>query len=77
MSRSGKRKFLIESMRGSCPLKLEHIEFREYSYRGLTLEEKLVKLLSYILKISDFSQYAGKTILNNIYMDLTVEKVGI
>lgn len=75
MSRSGKEKIEMESMRdinrvmereiakGSSPLKLDHIEFGDYSYQEITSKEKLLEVLSYLLRISDFSQYAGKTYL--------------
>lgn len=59
-----------EIAKGSCPLKLDHIEFRDYSYQEITSKEKLLEVLSYLLRIGDFKQYAGKTILNNVYMDL-------
>ena len=59
-----------EIAKGSCPLKLDHIEFGDYSYQEITSKEKLLEVLSYLLRIGDFKQYAGKTILNNIYMDL-------
>ena len=59
-----------EIAKGSCPLKLDHIEFGDYSYQEITSKEKLLEVLSYLLRIGDFKQYAGKTILNNVYMDL-------
>ena len=63
-----------EIAKGSFPLKLEHIEFRDYSYQEITSKEKLLEVLSYLLRIGDFKQYAGKTILNNVYMDLRGKK---
>ena len=33
-----------------------------------------MEVLSYLLRIDDFKQYAGKTILNNVYMDLRGKK---
>ena len=63
-----------EIAKGSCPLKLDHIEFRDYSYQEITSREKLLEVLSYLLRIGDFKQYAGKTILNNVYMDLRGKK---
>lgn len=63
-----------EVAKGSSPLKLDHIEFGDYSYREITSKEKLLEVLSYLLRIGDFSQYAGKTIINNIYMDLIGKK---
>ena len=58
-----------EIAKGSCPLKLDHIEFGDYSYQEITSKEKLLEVLSYLLRIGDYKQYAGKTILNNVYMD--------
>ena len=52
-----------EIAKGSCPLKLDHIEFGNYSYQEITSKEKLLEMLSYLLRIGDFKQYAGKTIL--------------
>lgn len=63
-----------EIAKGSCPLKLDHIEFGNYSYQEITSKEKLLEMLSYLLRIGDFKQYAGKTILNNVYMDLRGKK---
>ena len=63
-----------EIAKGSSPLKLEHIEFGDYSYQEITSEKKLEDVLFYLLRIRDFRQYAGKTILNNVYMDLRGRK---
>lgn len=63
-----------EIKKGSSPLKLDHIEFGDYSYQEITSEKKLEDVLSYLLRIRDFRQYAGKTILNNVYMDLRGRK---
>ncbi len=63
-----------EIVKGSSPLKLNHIGFEDYSYQEITSKEKLLEVLSYLLWIGDFSQYAGKTILNNVYMDLRGKK---
>ena len=63
-----------EIAKGSGPLKLDHIEFGDYSYQEITSKEKLLEVLSYLLRIGDFKQYAGKTILNNVYMDLRGKK---
>ena len=63
-----------EIAKGSCPLKLDHIEFGDYSYQEITSKEKSLEVLSYLLRIGDFKQYAGKTILNNVYMDLRGKK---
>ena len=68
-----------EITKGSSPLKLDHIEFGVYSYQEITSKEKLLEVLSYLLRIGDFSQYAGKTILNNVYIvyGFAWEKAGI
>ena len=58
-----------EIKKGSSPLKLDHIEFGDYSYQEIMSQEKLFEVLTYLLRIGDFKQYAGKTILNNVYMD--------
>lgn len=63
-----------EIAKGSSPLKLDHVEFGDYSYQEITSEEKLEDVLSYLLRIRDFRQCAGKTILNNVYMDLRGRK---
>lgn len=63
-----------EIAKGSCQLKLDHIEVGDYSYQEITSKEKLLEVLSYLLRIGDFKQYAGKTILNNVYMDLRGKK---
>ena len=63
-----------EIAKGSCPLKLDHIEFGDYSYQEIASEKKLEDVLSYLLRIRDFKQYAGKTILNNVCMDLRGRK---
>lgn len=63
-----------EIAKGSSPLKLDHIEFGEYSYQEITSKEKLLEVLSYLLRIGDYSQYAGKGVINNVYMDLQGKK---
>ena len=63
-----------EIAKGSCPLKLEHIEFGDYSYQEIASSGKMNEVLSYLLRIGAFSQYAGKTIINNVYMDMKGKK---
>ena len=72
--RDVKRAMEREIAKGSSPLKLDHIEFGDYSYQEIMLQEKLFEVLTYLLRIGDFKQYAGKTILNNVYMDLRWKK---
>ena len=64
-----------EIAKGSCPLKLEHIEFGDYSYQEIASSDKMNEVLSYLLRIGAFSQYAGKTIINNVYMDMKGKKL--
>ena len=54
--------------KGSCPLKLDHIEFGDYLYQEITSKEKLLEVLSYLLRIGDFKQYAGKTSPQSIFL---------
>ena len=63
-----------EIKKGSSPLKLDHIEFGDYLYQEIMSQEKLFEVLTYLLRIGDFKQYAGKTILDNVYMDLRWKK---
>ena len=35
-----------EIAKGSCPLKLDHIEFGDYLYQEITSKEKLLEVLS-------------------------------
>lgn len=57
-----------EIAKGSCPLKLDHIEFGDYLYQEITSKEKLLEVLSYLLRIGDFKQYAGKTSPQSIFL---------
>lgn len=43
-----------EIAKGSCPLKLEHIEFGDYSYQEITSVEKLLEVLAYLLRTGNF-----------------------
>lgn len=76
------RKITMESMRdinrvmerevakGSCPLAFERMEFGSKPFQFIISEEKLNEVLTYLLRIRTFGQYAGKSIINNVYMDL-------
>lgn len=59
-----------EIAKGSCPLTLERIVFGETPYQQIRTMEKLDEVLSYLLRLGEYKQYATKTITNNIYMDL-------
>ena len=67
--RDVKRVMEREIKRGSCPLCFERVVFGSQPYQYPTSEEKLDEVLAYLLRIRDYKQYAGKTMLNNIYMD--------
>ena len=63
-----------EVKKGSTPLKFENLGFGDYSYNEITSKEKLLQVLSYLLRIGDYEQFAGKTIGNNVYMDMRGKK---
>ena len=48
----------------------DRLEFGEKPFQTITSEEKLDEVLAYLLRVKSFRQYAGKTIINNVYMDL-------
>ena len=68
--RDVKRVMEREIAKGSCPLALERLEFGEKPFRFIRSEEKLDEVLSYLLRLGEFKQYADKTVINNVYMDL-------
>ena len=59
-----------EVRKGSCPLMFDRLEFGSDPFRFIKSEEKLDEVLAYLLRIKSFRQYAQKTIINNVYMDL-------
>lgn len=63
-----------EIEKGSTPLVFEQLRFGDYSYNEITSKEKLLQVLSYLLRIGEYQQYATKTIGNNVYMDLKGKK---
>lgn len=63
-----------EIKKGSTPLAFEQLGFGDYSYNEITSKEKLLQVLSYLLRIGDYQQYETKTIGNNVYMDLKGKK---
>ena len=81
------KKFVMESMRdvdrvmereikkGSTPLQFEQLGFGDYSYNEISSKEKLLQVLSYLLRIGEYQQFAGKTVGNNVYMDMKGKKV--
>lgn len=58
-----------EIKKGSTPLKLEQVEIGKDSYHEIKSKEKLLEVLSYLLRIGEYEFYAEKTVENNVYMD--------
>ncbi len=48
----------------------DRLEFGSKPFQNITSEEKLDEVLAWLLRIKVFRQYAEKTIINNVYMDL-------
>ena len=68
--RDVKRAMEREIKKGSCPLRFDRLEFGSGFFQTITSEEKLDEVLAYLLRVKTFRQYAEKTIINNVYMDL-------
>ena len=68
------RVMVREIKKGSTPIKFEQLGFGDYSYNKITSKEKLLQVLSYLLRIGAYHQFAGKTIGNNVYMDMRGKK---
>ncbi len=68
--RDVKRAMEREIKKGSCPIQFDRLEFGGAPFQIITSEEKLDEVLAYLLRIKSFRQYAEKTIINNVYMDL-------
>ncbi len=58
-----------EIAKGSCPLAFEKLSFGETPFQYISSKEKLDEVLSYLLRVGEFKRYAGKTVMNNVYMD--------
>ena len=63
-----------EVAKGSCPLKFVKIEFSDSPYQEIESREKLLEVLSYLLRTGDYGRFAGKGIGNNVYMDMKGRK---
>ena len=59
-----------EAKKGNSPLMFDRLEFGGKPFQFITSEEKLDEVLAYLLRLKSFRQYAEKTIINNVYMDL-------
>ena len=63
-----------EIAKGSCPLRFVRIEFGSSPYQEIVSREKLLEVLSYLLRIGDYGRFAGKGTGNNVYMDIKGRK---
>lgn len=48
----------------------DRLEFGGSPFQFIVSEEKLDEVLAWLLRVKSFRQYAEKTIINNVYMDL-------
>ena len=55
-----------EAKKGSCPLMFDRLEFGGKPFQFITSEDKLDKVLAWLLRLKAFRQYAEKTIINNV-----------
>ena len=74
------KEFVMESMRDvdrvmEREIKKGSTPFGDYSYNEISSKEKLLQVLSYLLRIGEYQQFAGKTVGNNVYMDMKGKKV--
>ena len=63
-----------EIAKGSCPLRFIRIEFGDSPYQEIASREKLLEVLSYLLRTGDYGRFAGKGTGNNVYMDIKGRK---
>lgn len=68
--RDVKRVMEREIEKGSSTVLFDRIEFPDMPYQPIMTEKKLDEVLTYLLRIREFSKYAEKTVINNVYMDL-------
>ena len=64
-----------EIAKGSCPLRFVKIDFSDSPYQEIASREKLLEVLSYLLRTGDYGRFAGKGTGNNVYMDMKGKKV--
>ena len=63
-----------EIAKGSCPLRFVRIEFNNSPYQQIASKEKLLEVLSYLLRTGDYGRFAVKGTGNNVYMDIKGRK---
>lgn len=59
-----------EIAKGSCPLKLEKVVVQTEKYQKIATEGKLTEVMSYLLRVGKFKEYAMRTVNDNVYMDI-------
>ena len=47
-----------EIKKGSTPLQFEQLGFGDYSYNEITSQEKLLQVISYLLRIGEYEPFA-------------------
>jgi len=63
-----------EIAKGSCPLRFVKIDFGDTPYQEIASEEKMLEVLSYLLRTGSYGRFAGKGTGNNVYMDIRWRK---
>ena len=63
-----------EIAKGSCPLKFVKIEFSDSPYQEIASKEKLLEVLSYLLRTGDYGKFAVNGTGSNVYMNIKGRK---
>ena len=63
-----------EIAKGSCPLKFVGIEFGDSPYQEIASKEKLLEVLSYLLRTGDYGKFAVNGTGSNVYMNIRGRK---
>ena len=63
-----------EIAKGSCPLRFVKIEFGDSSYQEIASREKLLEVLSYLLRTGDYGKFAVNGTGSNVYMNIRGRK---
>ena len=63
-----------EIAKGSCPLRFVKIEFGDSPYQEIASKEKLLEVLSYLLRTGDYGKFAVNGTGSNVYMNIRGRK---
>ena len=63
-----------EIAKGSCPLRFVKIEFGDSPYQEIASKEKMLEVLSYLLRTGDYGRFAVNGTMSNIYMSIKGRK---